>query len=65
MNDGSGESQVVYGKEGADLFGQNMKHQSEGRGGCSMIAPDRIQEWGFVFNTKDNCQSLWGLRKEK
>lgn len=53
------------GKEWADIFGSNVKHQLEGRGRCRMTAPDRAQELEFLFNTKDNWQSLLEIRKEK
>lgn len=53
------------GKEWADIFGSNVKHQLEGRGRCRMTAPDRVQELEFLFNTKDNWQSLLEIRKEK
>lgn len=66
MNDGlEGAGLVLYGKEWANLFGWNMKHQLEGRGRCGMTAPDRVQELEFLFNTKNNWQSLWEIREEK
>ena len=55
----------LCGKERAGVFGWNMKHQLEDRGRRRRTAPDGVQESEFLFNAKDNWQSLWEIRKEK
>lgn len=42
-----------------------MKHQLEDRGRRRRTAPDGVQESEFLFNAKDNWQSLLEIRKEK
>lgn len=43
-------------------YGYIVSHQLEGEAARGTTAPDRVQEPEFLFNTKDNWQSLWGIR---